>query len=235
MNCLKCGHPLREDTMICPNCGSRNDVGGDGRHFYTANRPGRERICPRCNDALETVDFQIEGAFYVEKCPRCEGLFFDPGELEKALDAYGGGAGEINLRQINLLHKTVHKKRWPAGYIKCPVCRQLMSFVNFGAGSGVIVDRCLEHGVWLDGGELNHLIEWAKAGGKLLDEQRKGRGERQEKRRLQRLRQENARFEYAKNHPLPGATSRRQGHPGFSGTDEMLVNGLISIAKRLFS
>jgi Zn-finger nucleic acid-binding protein len=57
-------------------------------------------------------------------------------------------------------------------YIKCPVCAKLMNRVNFGAKSGVIVDRCKEHGVWLDGGELRHLFEWMKAGGKLLDQEK---------------------------------------------------------------
>jgi Zn-finger nucleic acid-binding protein len=57
-------------------------------------------------------------------------------------------------------------------YIKCPVCTKLMNRVNFGTKSGVIVDRCRDHGVWLDGGELRHLFEWMKAGGKLLVQER---------------------------------------------------------------
>jgi Zn-finger nucleic acid-binding protein len=67
-----------------------------------------------------------------------------------------------------------------------------MNRVNFGASSGVVVDRCKEHGVWLDGGELRHLFEWMKAGGKLLqqkkdDEQRaaEARELEREKRKLQ--------------------------------------------------
>jgi len=55
-----------------------------------------------------------------------------------------------------------------------------MHRVNFGAKSGVVVDRCKNHGVWLDGGELRHLFEWMKLGGKLLEQ------ERQEQRRKER-------------------------------------------------
>ena len=34
------------------------------------------------------------------------------------------------------------------------------------------VDQCKAHGVWLDNGELIQLMEWKRAGGQMLDEQR---------------------------------------------------------------
>jgi Zn-finger nucleic acid-binding protein len=40
-----------------------------------------------------------------------------------------------------------------------------MSRVNFGYRSGVVIDRCTNHGIWLDSGEITHLMEWKKAGG----------------------------------------------------------------------
>lgn len=45
-----------------------------------------------------------------------------------------------------------------------------MNRINFGYRSGVIVDSCKSHGVWLDNGEITHLMEWRKAGGQLLHE-----------------------------------------------------------------
>jgi Zn-finger nucleic acid-binding protein len=42
-----------------------------------------------------------------------------------------------------------------------------MQRMNYKAISGVIVDRCLRHGVWLDGGELRQIFEWKKAGGEV--------------------------------------------------------------------
>jgi Zn-finger nucleic acid-binding protein len=33
------------------------------------------------------------------------------------------------------------------------------------------VDQCIIHGIWLDSGELTHLLEWKKAGGQLLHQQ----------------------------------------------------------------
>ncbi len=43
-----------------------------------------------------------------------------------------------------------------------------MSRVNFGYRSGVVIDRCTNHGIWLYSGEITHLMEWKKAGGQLL-------------------------------------------------------------------
>jgi Zn-finger nucleic acid-binding protein len=54
-------------------------------------------------------------------------------------------------------------------YIKCPICKGLMNRVNFGARSGVVIDKCI-HGIWLDNGELRKLLEWRKSGGQLYHE-----------------------------------------------------------------
>ena len=43
-----------------------------------------------------------------------------------------------------------------------------MNRKNFGHSSGVIIDQCNKHGIWLDSGEITHLLEWKKAGGELL-------------------------------------------------------------------
>jgi Zn-finger nucleic acid-binding protein len=39
--------------------------------------------------------------------------------------------------------------------------------VNYGAGSGVIVDACKAHGLYLDAGELRRILAWVGAGGRL--------------------------------------------------------------------
>jgi len=49
---------------------------------------------------------------------------------------------------------------------------------SFGHRSGVVVDRCQEHGVWLDNGELIHLLEWKKAGGQMLHQQQSGQSKK---------------------------------------------------------
>jgi Zn-finger nucleic acid-binding protein len=44
-----------------------------------------------------------------------------------------------------------------------------------------VIDQCKVHGVWLDGGEITHLLEWKKAGGQILAD--KKQQEREQKRR----------------------------------------------------
>lgn len=183
-NCINCSAPLPEESPVCSYCGSRNDIDLKGVHYYTTHQVDTPRTCPRCAIQLKTIDLQLKsGRFLIERCDECLGLFFDPGELEVLLEATVANVFEINRRQLSSIG-ALRKQEYGVGYIRCPVCAGVMNRVNFGTRSGVIIDRCKEHGVWLDGGELRHLFEWMKAGGKLLDQ------ERQEERRKAAAEQE---------------------------------------------
>ena len=78
---------------------------------------------------------------------------------------------DINLKLIKNINKDRYRKKQQVKYGKCPVCRVLMNRVNFGRRSGVIIDQCKKHGIWVDNGEITHLMEWKKAGGELLHAQ----------------------------------------------------------------
>lgn len=172
-NCSNCSAPLLPDTIRCEYCGSRNDVDLKGIHYYTTHETESERACPRCSISLQTIDLKINGRFFIERCNQCLGLFFDPGELDALLDAAVTNVFVIDRGRLEQIGSSGPSASYPVGYIKCPVCSKVMNRVNFGARSGVIVDVCKDHGVWLDGGELRQLFEWMKAGGKLLDQERR--------------------------------------------------------------
>ncbi len=171
-NCTNCSAPLPPNSIVCEYCGSRNDIDLKGVNYFTTHVSESERICPRCGIRLETIDLKIDGRFLIERCAQCLGLFFDPGELEALLQATVSNVFAINRSQLDSINANMRASEYGITYIKCPVCAKLMNRVNFGAKSGVIVNRCREHGVWLDGGDLRHLFEWMKAGGKLLDQER---------------------------------------------------------------
>lgn len=171
-NCSNCSAPLPPNTIRCEYCGSLNDIDLKGVHYNTTHETDSERICPRCAIRLESIDLKIDGRFLIERCEQCLGLFFDPGELEAVLQATVSNVFTVNRSRLESINATMRSNDYGVTYIKCPVCSKIMNRVNFGAKSGVIVDRCKEHGVWLDGGELRHLFEWMKAGGKLLDQER---------------------------------------------------------------
>ncbi len=184
-NCSNCSAPLPADSILCAYCGTRNDIDLKGINYYTTHEADSERLCPRCAIGLDTIDLKIGGKFLIERCGQCLGLFFDPGELEALLEATVSNVFGINSNQLNNLGAIRRSAEYGAFYIKCPICAKLMNRVNFGAKSGVIVSRCRDHGVWLDGGELLHLFEWMKAGGKLLDNDRREQALAQEEREEQ--------------------------------------------------
>lgn len=178
-NCTSCSAPLPDNSITCIYCGSRNDVDLQGVHYYTTHDTDSQRICPRCNIPLVTINLQADGRFYVERCDECLGLFFDPGELEALLQATVTNVFVINRQQLENLNAVNRLGDNIISYVKCPVCCKMMNRVNFGSKSGVVVDRCREHGVWLDSGELRSLSEWVKAGGQLLDKERREERQRE--------------------------------------------------------
>ncbi len=46
---------------------------------------------------------------------------------------------------------------------RCPGCGQLMEKVNYDETSGIMIDTCIDHGVWLDEGELERVEAWIEA------------------------------------------------------------------------
>ncbi|HEY6873148.1 MAG TPA: zf-TFIIB domain-containing protein [Geobacteraceae bacterium] len=167
--CKSCSAPLPANTCQCGYCGTRNDMDFAAVDRYTVAREPSRRQCPDCAIQLQTVRVDTgAGLFAIERCERCYGLFFDVGEVQAFLDASVSPAFAVNLREIATINEERSSFSRPVRYIKCPECGVLMNRVNYGSMSGVVVDQCKEHGMWLDNGELVHLMEWKKTGGQLL-------------------------------------------------------------------
>jgi Zn-finger nucleic acid-binding protein len=182
-NCVNCSAPLPLHTTVCAYCRTRNDIDLRGNHTYTKQRPELPRICPRCANPMPTINLAGDPPFYIERCETCYGLFFDPGELDAVLQRPAATAMRVDNQRLQAVAREFRHDEYPVGYIKCPLCAGLMNRLNFSGCSGVIVDWCKDHGVWLDGGELRHLTEWVAAGGMLLARQKDD-----EKKRLEELR-----------------------------------------------
>ncbi len=180
--CNACYAPLPPHCGVCAYCGSQNDVDLKGIHEFTVNEPDSSRICPDCEIPLHSLDLELEGRFYIERCEKCLGLFFDPGELEALMEKSVSNVFAVNRQKIDALVREQVEVRDQIVYRKCPVCRQFMHRANFGYRSGIIVDQCRNHGVWLENGELRRLLGWKKAGGQLLHERVEQRREEEQKR-----------------------------------------------------
>lgn len=168
-NCVTCGAPLPADTHDCPYCGVRND--GDLKRLYTARVEECDfsnDICPRCEQPLRTVKMALHGAssHTVGRCRTCLGIFTSPGQLEVIVDDACQDRYEVDFRRLETILRESPSDEWPVKYIPCPRCRVYMLRQSHGVRSGVILDSCKLHGIWLDGGELGRILRWARSGGR---------------------------------------------------------------------
>ena len=106
--------------------------------------------CPACHNPLVVVERdEIE----VDWCCACHGLWFDEGELE----LLGEKAGRVlDVEDLGRRSGRVGA----AGKRRCPRCPRRLERLGLAVPSGaeVVVDRCPEHGFWLDQGELGVLM-----------------------------------------------------------------------------
>jgi Zn-finger nucleic acid-binding protein len=170
---------------------------------------------------MQTVDLHLGGTFLIERCERCLSLFFDPNEVETLLEKSTAAVFEID--HVRLAEMTQGRGDAPrlTRYYECPVCRTAMNRVNFGARSGVVVDQCPRHGMWLEGGELRRLLEWRKAGGQVLDRRRKA------ERRAEEVKLERRRADAE-------ARTRSEGAEGGAGLPSVLLPGSQTAAVATF-
>jgi len=199
--CKSCSANLPKHTNICEYCGSSNPIDLNGVADYSKAASEEVRYCPHCNIPMQTLNLDKEGKLYIEQCPDCFGFFFDPGELETILDE----KIQISRIDISKLDSSNYKRvnfHDSFKYIRCPICDEMMARLNWGYKSGVIIDKCSAHGIWLDSGELRHLLEWKSAGGEALDERHQ-----KDEQKLRDYRERRHRSEAAKS----GQTSHYAG------------------------
>lgn len=111
MQCPKDKTPELTDQVLsgdlpvkeCPECGGAwippehyqewrdrhfQDVSGklpsltDAMHYSPAPLDARAALCPDCGCFLSRARIGIQNPFYVERCPRCKGIWCDQGEWE---------------------------------------------------------------------------------------------------------------------------------------------------------
>jgi len=218
---------LTGNLLVCTYCTTRQDVDLAIISRYTVEKPVSERICPRCHIPLQVIDLRLGDKFYIERCERCLGLFFDPGELEALLDKTVTHVYEIDHERLHEIRNVKRSSEYPLSYIDCPVCMKLMNRINFGSHSGVIVDKCRNHGVWLDGGELRQILEWMKSGGELF------RKEKQLENAQLELEQEKKNLQFKK---IDDSISAMRGAP-YQEPEEIdlqLMPLIVRVLKKLF-
>ncbi len=181
--------------MVCSYCGSRLDVDLQGWSHLQAQGLSTTLQCPDGHGPLETLGLPGAAAaggavtpITLGRCPGCLGLFLPLGALEQLLDQTVAPVWRVDQQLLDRLAETPRAESAPLRYRPCPSCGELMNRSLQGKRSGVVVDRCRDHGLWLEAGELRQLLEWARAGGALLDQERREEeaSEREERGRAER-------------------------------------------------
>ena len=117
--------------------------------------------CPKCKATLKVV-FHEEIA--VDACPSCWGVWVVHADEKTVLKVRPEVFSVAELRRLRKLYKP-YAREDSVRYVPCPACRNLMHRVNWASQSGVVVDRCEDHGTWYDEGELEKLKEFVTLGG----------------------------------------------------------------------
>ncbi len=106
------------------------------------------RKCHECD--LDLIEIDLHGQ-KVDKCQKCEGLFFDKGELESILhlvELYQ--TIKIDEKDIDSVPEHEHKR-----IVSCPEHNTPMKPLDL---AGLVIDQCPEcKGLWLDDGEISAL------------------------------------------------------------------------------
>jgi len=179
-DCPYCGAALSEQgrrhSTLCPQCFAR--IADDSRHCNGCGveiRPQalspipEGKACPRCRETLRS---RALGRTDVIECSSCLGLWLPPRVFEEACRRaetgfdrarYGGAerSGEAGSPPGSADSRRVT-------YIPCLTCGQRMLRRQFRHGTrptGVIVDYCRDHGIWLDHTELERIVEAVRTGG----------------------------------------------------------------------
>ena len=121
----------------------------------------RNLNCPSCRARLMMV---LDEGAPVHTCGQCKGVWVELVD-EKALLQIKPEAFSVDeLKRLRKLYRPFMKDD-PVRLRACPECGELMYRRNWGGHSGVVVDRCEQHGTWYDEGEVEKVREYIQLGG----------------------------------------------------------------------
>jgi Zn-finger nucleic acid-binding protein len=145
--CAGCGREFNIQIRNCPFCGLPRPL--------EVTRDAAS--CPRCALPLDPCFFREQR---IEVCQNCRGTWVDSDEFEVL-------ASERDAYADDTLPQQFVRKPPQAGppYLPCVRCGRTMNRQNYRTISGIVIDVCPDHGVWLDREELTDLRTFVATGG----------------------------------------------------------------------
>lgn len=118
----------------------------------------RDVACPRCNTHMQEMPYVPEARLLIDRCPSCEGVWLDGGELPM-LARVPDGVDSTKVR----LARAIWEMRQQAGLttpLSCPKCEKGGSMYAMNTSEKVTVDFCGGcGGVWFEKGEAGRMVE----------------------------------------------------------------------------
>jgi Zn-finger nucleic acid-binding protein len=182
----------RRLSAVCPGCFAR--AGTEARfcmecglelqpQALTAFEEGT--VCPRCEGGLRARSL---GTANVVECVGCGGLWLGEQHFDRLCEQ--ADEAELASRGLEQTQPKIKADANEVRYLRCVVCKDFMQRRNYASASGVIIDVCREHGVWLDHRELERILAFVREGG--LDRVRERQIERLKSRELRARHAESA-------------------------------------------
>lgn len=107
--------------------------------------------CPKCSGVFETKSYE---GVEVDICSTCSGVWLDRGELTQIISRLDESFSPSLIKSTIDAGFAGVPKSEKDQKVQCPHCKIPMNSVNYNYGSGIIIDKCDDHGIWLDKGEL---------------------------------------------------------------------------------
>ena len=172
--CAACFAAVPVGCGFCPSCGAAEARGAQDEQPAVS--------CPSCRDA--ELRPALLGDTRLHECGGCSAIWMDAATFERLCASRERRASALALLAPPLPGAAAGG---PVRYVPCPECRKLMHRVNFARASGVIVDVCKGHGVWLDRGELQRVVAFIDRGGIEQARRREREQLREDERRVREL------------------------------------------------
>ena len=157
VTCPSCFAPMFAGSQFCPHCGAKAAA--------AVEESGEALACPSCSEPMKPVRI---GSTPMQQCAACGGSWLTT-DVFTALctdrEAQHAVASTFTLDSPTTKPSAQGVRLGDVRYRRCPHCQKLMNRVNFGRVSGVVIDLCKGHGVWLDQGELQRVLAFVAGGG----------------------------------------------------------------------
>jgi len=157
MKCSQCNRRGRSNRSNCLYCGGE----------MVSDKTSGTIHCCGCQS--EMVEVEHHGVL-IDVCSGCDSIWFDNGELETILERAPHPEQHISdvnpsSQGLDRTYRTSFIEPIHSSIRSCPHCVKPMGQLNYKRLSGVVIDVCRFHGVFLDHLELEKLQDFAATGG----------------------------------------------------------------------